>query len=410
MVATVANDIDNAGAAPAAPVLVQIPVGDIEPHPDNPRTFPAQDDSDTGLMELAESIGEVGLLEPVLVRPLAEPGDMGGLPQRYQLVAGERRWRACRLAGLERIPAIVRELDDRQALEVLVTENLQREDLSPIEEARGVRALIDRGGWTVQDVADRLGRSLHWVAQRARLTELSPAWLKAVADPNRDVSRWPASSLVEIARLDPSAQDEFDRQFGITESGLDVEPVDSNWLRKEVANMLRKLSAATWKLDDAGLHPNAGACTACHKRSSCHPGLFEDEDLERPAKTDRCLDAVCWAEEAVPLPRGARGKPAGRAQEPAPGPRRMVRGDGARPRSQGCCRRLRPAAGKEDGSRRGTGPRGRRQGRRNGAVGEAARAFTVRSSTPEGERRQAGGAAVEGAPRGARAPAQGQGG
>ena len=285
----------NAIAQKAEPttLVVEVPIGAIEPHPDNPRTFPADDADDPTLVELAASIKAVGLLEPVLVRPLpdAEEG-------WYQLVAGERRWRAARLAGLEAIPAIVRVLDDHQALEVLVTENLQRESLQPLEEARGIRALIDREGWTVADVADRLGRSLHWVAQRARLTDLSERWRKAVEDPKRAVSRWPASFLIEVARLDSAAQDELDAENHLTEDTGEEDAVDLNWLRSEIAHMLRKVSGAPWKIDDEALYPEAGSCRACLKRSSCHPGLFEDEDVEKPKKTDRCLDVVCWEEKA----------------------------------------------------------------------------------------------------------------
>jgi ParB/RepB/Spo0J family partition protein len=274
-------------------LVIEISIGAIEPHPDNPRTFPENDGDDAGLVELAASIKAVGLLEPVLVRPLPDAEDGW-----YQLVAGERRWRACRLAGLEVVPAIVRVLDDHQALEVLVTENLQRESLQPLEEARGIRALIDREGWTVADVADRLGRSLHWVAQRARLTDLSERWRKAVEDPKRAVSRWPASFLVEVARLDSAAQDELDAENHLTEDTGEEDAVDLNWLQSEIAHMLRKVSGAPWKIDDEALYPEAGSCRACLKRSSCHPGLFEDEDIEKPKKTDRCLDVVCWEEKA----------------------------------------------------------------------------------------------------------------
>lgn len=283
--------------AATAPLVIEVDVAAISPHPDNPRTFPKEDGDDPGLVELAASIKAVGLLEPVLVRPLVTHGT-GNAPGLYQLVAGERRWRACRLAGLERIPAVVRVLDDRQALEVLVTENLQREDLQPLEEARGIRALVDRAGWTIADVADRLGRSVYWVAQRARLTDLSERWRKAVEDPTRGVSRWPASFLVEVARLDPAAQDEFDKENYLTEQDHETELVGLCWIREEIAHMLRKVSAAPWKADDAALYPEAGACSACQKRSSCCPSLFEDEDAEKPKKTDRCLDVVCWKEKS----------------------------------------------------------------------------------------------------------------
>jgi ParB/RepB/Spo0J family partition protein len=272
--------------------VLEIPLDAIEPHPANARTFPAEDSEDAGLMELAGSIKAVGLLEPIVVRlwRAAIDNESG---ERYQLLAGERRWRAMRLVeGAKTIAAIIRDVGDREALEILVTENLQRKDLSPLEEAAGVRALVDQAGWTVNDVADRLGRSLHWVAQRARLTSLSTAWQAKAADPKSGISRWPASLLVLVARLEPHVQD------GILDDwcGDDSPPARSD-LERNLADLTRELRRAPWKLADAALYPEAGPCAACAKRSGCHPGLFEDEDPQKPEKTDRCLDARCWHEK-----------------------------------------------------------------------------------------------------------------
>jgi ParB/RepB/Spo0J family partition protein len=282
--------------SPIAVAIVEIPLETIERNPANARTFPAKDSDDPGLVELAASIKAVGLLEPILVRPLPfAPGITHG----YQLVAGERRWRAMRLVeGATTIPAIVRELSDVEALEILVTENLQRKDLSPLEEAAGVRALVDQAGWTVADVADRLGRSLHWVAQRAQLTSLSARWLAEVANAKSGISRWPAGHLVLIARLNQAVQDELlKHDLNYCRRDDQATPTRAD-LERGLADLTRELRRAPWKLWDAALHPDAGACTDCHKRSACHPGLFEDEDLEKPARTDRCLDARCWQEKA----------------------------------------------------------------------------------------------------------------
>jgi ParB family transcriptional regulator, chromosome partitioning protein len=125
------------------------------------------------LRELAESIRRHGLLQPVLVRPLADG---------YQLIAGERRWRAARLAGLERIPALVRDADaEEERLLLGLVENLQREDLNPLEEAQGIRRLVERHGLTHEEVAARLGRNRVSVTQSLRLLSAAPAVQSAAA-------------------------------------------------------------------------------------------------------------------------------------------------------------------------------------------------------------------------------------
>ncbi len=146
------------GPGPAEEVR-EIPLAEIEPSP-----YQARGRLDAGKMEeLVASIREHGVLQPVLVRPRGE---------RYELVAGERRWRAAREAGLEKIPALVRTLDDRQALEIGLVENLQREDLNPLEEARAYRRMIEELGYTQEEVARRVGRSRAAVANALRLLSL----------------------------------------------------------------------------------------------------------------------------------------------------------------------------------------------------------------------------------------------
>ena len=275
--------------------IVAIPIAAIEPQPGQPADVPAE-------RRRRSHPGRARGLDQGRRPARADPGAagrerVGKVGDHYQIVAGERRWRASRLAGLKVIPAIVRVLDDRQTLEIQVVENLQREDLSPLEEARGVRALVDQAGWTTADVADRLGRSLHWVAQRAQLTSLSAAWLAEVANPKSGISRWPAGHLVLIARLDQAVQDELlKHDLNYCRRDDQATPTRAD-LERRLADLTRELRRAPWKLWDAALHPDAGACTECHKRSACHPGLFEDEDLKKPARTDRCLDARCWQEK-----------------------------------------------------------------------------------------------------------------
>ncbi|HBA93217.1 MAG TPA: stage 0 sporulation protein J [Ruminococcaceae bacterium] len=137
-----------------------LPINEIIPNKDQPRkTF-----DEIALQELADSIKQHGVLQPLLVRPLTSGG--------YQLVAGERRWRASRLAELKEVPVIIRELTDTEAMEIAIIENLQREDLNPIEEAEGLQALIDKCGYTQEEVASSVGKSRPAIANSLRLLRL----------------------------------------------------------------------------------------------------------------------------------------------------------------------------------------------------------------------------------------------
>ena len=137
-----------------------LPLTEIVPNKEQPRkTF-----DEGALEELADSIKQHGVLQPLLVRPLPSGG--------YQLVAGERRWRASRIAGLKEVPVVVKELSDIETMEIAIIENLQREDLNPIEEAEGLQALIDRCGFTQEEVATSVGKSRPAIANALRLLKL----------------------------------------------------------------------------------------------------------------------------------------------------------------------------------------------------------------------------------------------
>lgn len=150
-----------------------LPVTAIEPNPQQPRLG-----ADPGaLEELTASVKEHGVLQPILVRPLA--------PQRYQVVAGERRWRAAQAAGLETIPALVQELDDETALEIALIENLQREDLSPLDEALIYQRMIREHGYSVRRLAQRLGKDKGYVENRLRLAD-APEEIRALVSVRKD--------------------------------------------------------------------------------------------------------------------------------------------------------------------------------------------------------------------------------
>ena len=135
-------------------------INDIEPNRDQPRKF----FDDEALKELSDSIAMHGIIQPLLVRPLSDGG--------YQLIAGERRWRASRMAGLTQVPVVVREMTDMEAMELALIENLQREDLNPIEEAEGYKLLMDTYSLTQEQAAEKVGKSRPAVANAMRLLVL----------------------------------------------------------------------------------------------------------------------------------------------------------------------------------------------------------------------------------------------
>lgn len=155
------NSADQDGA-------VKVKLSEIEPN----RSQPRRDFDETALGELADSIARHGLLQPIVVRPMPSGG--------YQIIAGERRWRACRMAGLSEVPVMIREPDDRALMELALIENLQREDLNAVEEAAGYQALMETYGLTQEQVAETVGRSRSAVANALRLLGLDAAELEAL--------------------------------------------------------------------------------------------------------------------------------------------------------------------------------------------------------------------------------------
>ncbi len=148
--------------------VVTLRLSEIEPNRNQPRT----NFDEEALAELADSIAKHGLIQPIVVRPTS-----GGV---YQIVAGERRWRACRMAGLSEVPVVIKELDDQNYYEIALIENLQREDLNAVEEAQGYRTLIESYGLTQEQVAESVGKSRSAVTNALRLLNLNDDALKAL--------------------------------------------------------------------------------------------------------------------------------------------------------------------------------------------------------------------------------------
>jgi ParB family chromosome partitioning protein len=210
-----------------APVGLQaIRVDAIRPNPQQPRKH----FDPTALAELEQSIRELGVLVPIIVRPLP------GRTDAYELIAGERRWRAAAAARLETIPAIVREADDRASLEVAVVENLQRQDLDPLEEAMGFQHLIDEYRFTQERLAERLGKSRPAIANALRLLGLS--------DPIKAKLRAGTLSVGHARALLGLPDGEREAvAFRIEREGLSVRDVEALGTRRKPPGPARKAAA-----------------------------------------------------------------------------------------------------------------------------------------------------------------------
>ena len=161
---------DNSIEEIASTSAVKLKIMDIEPNRDQPRKIFDED----ALAELADSIAKHGVIQPLLVRPMPDGS--------YQLVAGERRWRASRMAGLPEVPVVIKELSDDEAMALALIENLQREDLNAIEEAQGIKALMDTLSLTQDEAAERVGKSRPAVANALRLLKLPDSVIALVSD------------------------------------------------------------------------------------------------------------------------------------------------------------------------------------------------------------------------------------
>lgn len=239
---------------------------------------------------LVESVKAVGILQPIVVRETDNA--------TFEIVAGHRRYAASLVLGLKTIPAIKVDADADRAQVLRVTENMHRENLTPLEEAAAIKKLRDIGRNCTEIAAD-LGTTPQFVARRAQLCELIPEWQKHIFAHQYN---WP------VAVMETIAQNEPDYQASLLQDILryynDFIP-DVKWLNNRMAEDLHRLQSAPWRLDDDTLVPEAGACTACQKRSACQPELFFDElDDKKIKQGDKCLDPVCWEKKlAAALPR-----------------------------------------------------------------------------------------------------------
>lgn len=275
---------------PRPPDVVQeLKVDDLVPTKDNPRQKPDTD----SIKSLAASIISLGVLQPLLARP--HPTQAG----KFDLRAGYRRLTAAKAAGIERVPVIVRDMDDAEAIEVTVTENLNREDLHPLDQGRAIATLLG-AGWPADRVADKLGRSMGWVLRRSHLTDLHPRFVTMNTKAGHAFASVPVGVLEQLARLPQAVQAGMAKEMNLTDSWL------PNWAetvgncREYIdRNVTMTLSRAPWALGDSDLYPRAGSCNDCPKRSSCTPGLFDDIEAAKGGGgvTVQCLDVGCFNEK-----------------------------------------------------------------------------------------------------------------
>jgi ParB/RepB/Spo0J family partition protein len=277
---------------PAPRQAAELATACIAPSPTNPRK--AFDKA--ALEELTASVRSHGVLQPVLVRPWpkdrkAPKGWLG--PPAFELVAGERRHRAARAAGLSLIPALVRELNDTEVLEIQVIENLQREDLHPLEEAEGYERLLalgrdggvgGGGGASVDELAAKVGRSKAYVYARLKLCALTPEARKLFLEGDLN----PSTALL-VARI-PVPELQVEAAKKILEGDYQDGPMSVREASEFVQeHYMLRLGEAPWPVADAMLVPKAGPCTTCPKRTGNQAALFDDVK-----SADVCTDPKCF--------------------------------------------------------------------------------------------------------------------
>jgi ParB/RepB/Spo0J family partition protein len=215
----------------------------------------------------------------------------------FEIVAGERRWRACCLIA-NTISVKVRDLTDAEAHELTFAENHDREDLEPIEEAEFIQVMLDDGK-SPEEIASRFGRSVQWVAKRSKLINLTPQIKELLqSDVKSGVAAWSPAHLELLARFEHHIQNSFLSQYDNYGSNREafLAALTLSELKNSLDSYLMKLSTVPWKLDDELLLESAGSCTNCQKRTLLQTNLFDQ--LEEKGKViDQCIDKECWSEK-----------------------------------------------------------------------------------------------------------------
>jgi ParB/RepB/Spo0J family partition protein len=238
------------------------------------------------LQQLSESIAEVGILQPILMRPVTPTAEA---PQIFEIVAGERRFRAACMAGLYAVPASVKTLSDKQAAEIQLLENIQRENPHPLEEAIGFEQLMLKHGYNADQLAAKVKQSRSYVYGRLKLCALSIKARELFLD---DIKRFPASTALVIARI-PTPQLQ-DKALGeVMAPQYNGEPMSVRQAAQHIANRYTlNLESAPFDIKDAKLLATAGNCVKCPKRTGNQPEIYSDT-----ASADVCTDPDCFSEK-----------------------------------------------------------------------------------------------------------------
>ncbi len=230
----------NAAAAPA-PGQRELPIELVRRNPDQPRRHFEKSEIDS----LADTIRRQGVLQPILVRPAPDA------PGEFQIVAGERRWRAAQIAGLRAIPAVVREMDDRTVLEIAIVENVQRADLNSLEEAFGYRALIDRYSHTQDDIAQAVGKSRSHVANTLRLLQLPPTVQTYLSEGALSAGHARALLTAPDDQIEPLARRVIEKRLSVRETeALARKPASEKAARPESSGRTKPKDPDTMALED----------------------------------------------------------------------------------------------------------------------------------------------------------------
>ena len=269
--AALIGDVDNeASAIERARSQRRIPIEFLRPNPRNPRkSFGAED-----LEDLTSSIRERGIVQPILARRIP------GAENRFEIIAGERRWRAAQKAGLHEVPVLVHDVTDKEALELAIVENVQRADLNAMEEALGYQQLIDEFGYTQLALADVIGKSRPHVANTLRLLKL-PASVRGLVQEGK-ISAGHARTLVTAEDPEAAAQ-------RIVEAGLSVRDAEALVQRPEAKksrNVTRAKDVDTLSLEKAMSDAIGLAVTIRHKANGTGEVRIAYQTLEQ-------LDAIC---------------------------------------------------------------------------------------------------------------------
>lgn len=261
-------------------MIQNIKLSQIKPSPTNPRkNFKADEISD-----LAKSIQQVGLINPITVRAL----NSNVKKSLYEVVAGEKRYRAAIEAGLKEIECNIRDLTDDQVIEIQITENLQRSDVHPLDEAVAYSILRERG-YTTADIALKVGKTDKFVLQRLQLNKLTEQLKELFYQDVLNIGQ-----AFELARMPFNIQEE------ITKKAKRQWSKEDEWNFESAADLretfqeryVLRLKGQPFNLDDPALYPEAGACSTCPKRTLNNPGLFDDI-----TEGDSCLDRDCLSKK-----------------------------------------------------------------------------------------------------------------